>query len=50
MTDQDKREISIRVLVTETEKAELLGAANRASLPLAIYVRVAALEKARGRG
>jgi hypothetical protein len=48
MADQDKkREISVRVLLTAKEKQELQKAADRASLPLAIYLRIAGLEKAR---
>jgi hypothetical protein len=39
----------IKVTVSEAEKAALAKAANRASLPLATYVRVAALEKAQTR-
>jgi hypothetical protein len=37
----------IRVLATEPEHAEIKAAAERASLPVAVYVRSAALEKAR---
>jgi hypothetical protein len=48
MTSEDrKREISVRVLLTAKEKAELQKAADRASLPLAIYLRISGLEKAR---
>jgi len=38
----------IRVVVEPAEQQELLQAANRASLPLATWVRVAALREARG--
>jgi hypothetical protein len=37
----------IRVIATETEKQELRLAAARVSLPVAVFVREAALEKAR---
>jgi hypothetical protein len=48
MADQDRRrETSVRVLLTVKEKQELQKAADRASLPLAIYLRIAGLEKAR---
>jgi hypothetical protein len=39
----------IKVTVSDAEKAALAKAAARASLPLATYVRVAALEKAQPR-
>ena len=37
----------IRTLVTEREKAELQAAADRASVRLAAYVRMAALKETR---
>lgn len=49
MNRNQRREAIVRVLLTDAEKHELLKAANKASLPLAIYVRTAALEKARAR-
>jgi hypothetical protein len=42
-----KREKIIRVLVTEQEQKELRRAADRAGMALAVFTRVAALEKAR---
>jgi hypothetical protein len=42
-----KRDVAIRVMVTAQERAELKKAADKASMPLSIYMRVAALEKAR---
>jgi hypothetical protein len=47
MTDQDKRLAPIKTLVTKREKAELQAAANRASVRLAAYVRMAALKETR---
>jgi hypothetical protein len=48
MAEEDrKRETAVRVLLTAKEKQELQEAADRASLPLAIYLRIAGLEKAR---
>jgi hypothetical protein len=42
-----KRDIAIRVMVTAKEQAELRKAANRAALPMSVYVRMKALEAAR---
>lgn len=47
MADQDKRLAPIKTLVTKREKAELQAAANRASVRLAAYVRMAALKETR---
>lgn len=44
---QEKREEIIRLVLTKKEKAELKTAADRASMPVAVYVRVAALAAAR---
>jgi hypothetical protein len=41
------RERVIRIVATEEEKQELRLAAARASLSVAVYVKLAALEKAR---
>jgi hypothetical protein len=43
----DKRVIGIKTLVTEQEMAELKAAAERASVRLAAYVRMAALKETR---
>ena len=45
---EDRRATLIKVLTTETEHEELQRAADGASLPVSTWVRVAALEKARG--
>jgi hypothetical protein len=42
-----KREKVVRVLLTEAEKRELQRAADRAGMALAVFTRVAVLEKAR---
>jgi hypothetical protein len=42
-----KREKIVRVLLTDQEKRELQRAADRAGMALAVFTRVAALEKAR---
>lgn len=48
MADPDRRrEIGVRVLLTTKEKEEMQKAADKASLPLAVYIRIAGLEKAR---
>jgi hypothetical protein len=47
MADQDKRGIVVKMLVTEREKAELQAAADRASAPLAVYLRMAVLKEIR---
>jgi hypothetical protein len=38
-----KRDIAIRVMVNKTEQAELRRAADKAALPLSVYVRSIAL-------
>jgi hypothetical protein len=43
-----KRDIAIRVMVTAKEQAELRKAANRAAMPMSVYVRAKALEASRG--
>jgi len=47
MTEREKHLLPIKLMVTETEKAELQAAADRASLRLAAYVRMVALQAAR---
>ena len=42
-----KRDIAIRVMVTAKEQAEIRRAADRAALPMSVYVRAKALEAAR---
>ncbi len=42
-----KRDIAIRVMVTAKERAELRRAANKAAMPMSVYVRAKALEAAR---
>jgi hypothetical protein len=42
-----KRGIAIRVMVTAKEQAEIRKAANRAAMPMSVYVRIKALEAAR---
>ena len=42
-----KRDIAIRVMVTVKERAEIRKAADRAALPMSVYVRSKALEAAR---
>jgi uncharacterized protein (DUF1778 family) len=44
-----KRPGVIKVTVSEAEKAALAKAASAAGIPLSIYVRAAALEKAQAR-
>jgi hypothetical protein len=44
---RDKRLMGIKTLVTEQEMAELKAAAERASVRLAAYVRMAALKETR---
>lgn len=43
-----KRDIAIRVMVTAKEQAEIRKAANKAALPMSVYVRAKALEASRG--
>jgi hypothetical protein len=45
---RDKREAIIRLVVSESEKAELQASADKAGIPLAVWVRAAALAAARG--
>ena len=45
-----KRDIAIRVMVTAKEQAEIRKAANKAAMPMSVYVRVKALEAARAGG
>ena len=42
-----KRDIAIRVMVTAEEQAEIRKAANKAGMPMSVYVRAKALEAAR---
>ena len=42
-----KRDIAIRVMVTAKEQAEIRKAANKAAMPMSVYVRAKALEAAR---
>ena len=42
-----KRDVAIRVMVSEEEMAELKKAADRGAMPISVYVRSIALEKAR---
>ena len=42
-----KRGIAIRVMVTAKEQAEIRKAANKAALPMSVYVRMKVLEAAR---
>ena len=42
-----KADIAIRVMVTAKERAEIRKAANRAAMPMSVYVRAKALEAAR---
>ena len=39
-----KRDIAIRVMVTAKEQAEIRKAANKAAMPMSVYVRAKALE------
>ena len=48
--DGRKRDIAIRVMVTAKEQAEIRKAANKAAMPMSVYVRAKALEAARGAG
>jgi hypothetical protein len=43
-----KRDIAIRVMVTAKERAEIRKAANKAAMPMSVYVRAKALEASRG--
>ena len=43
-----KRDIAIRVMVTAKKQAELRKAANKAAMPMSVYVRAKALEASRG--
>jgi hypothetical protein len=45
---EKSREAVIRVVLTDAEKAEIVQAAGRESVPFGIYVRMAALKVARG--
>jgi hypothetical protein len=45
-----KRDIAIRVMVTAKEQAELRKAANKAAMPMSVYVRTKALAAARAGG
>jgi len=48
MNEQEKvQPLSIKLKVSPAEKAELQAAADRASLPLATYIRVTVLREAR---
>jgi hypothetical protein len=42
------RDIAIRVMVTAKEQAEIRKAANKAAMPMSVYVRAKALEASRG--
>jgi hypothetical protein len=42
-----KRDIAIRVMVTTKEQAEIRKAANKAAMPMSVYVRAKALEASR---
>jgi hypothetical protein len=42
------RPVAIRVMVSPQEKAELQRAADRAAMPVSVFVRVMALVSARG--
>jgi hypothetical protein len=42
-----KRDYAIRVMVTAKERAEIRKAANKAAMPMSVYVRAKALEAAR---
>jgi hypothetical protein len=42
-----KRDIAIRVMVTAKEQAEIRKAANKAAMPMSVYVRMKVLEAAR---
>jgi hypothetical protein len=42
-----KRDIAIRVMVTVEEQAEIRKAANKAAMPMSVYVRAKVLEEAR---
>jgi hypothetical protein len=48
MARDKQRAAVIRVMVSDSEKAELRKAAERESMPFGIYVRMAALKLARG--
>jgi hypothetical protein len=47
VSDADRREILVRVLVNAAEQEELQGAAASASMPVSTWVRWVALERAR---
>jgi hypothetical protein len=42
-----KRDVAIRVMVTAKEQAEIRKAANKAAMPMSVYVRTKALAAAR---
>jgi hypothetical protein len=44
---EGKRDIAIRVMVTAKEQAEIRKAANKAAMPMSVYVRAKALDAAR---
>ena len=48
MPRKKQREATIRISVSEAEKAELVKAANKEVMPFGIYIRNAALKLARG--
>jgi hypothetical protein len=48
MAREIKRAATIRVSVSDREKAELVKAAEKESLPFGVFVRMAALKLARG--
>jgi hypothetical protein len=43
-----KRDIAIPVMVTAKQQAEIRKAANKAAMPMSVYVRAKALEASRG--
>ena len=47
VSDAERRDTLVRVLVNETEWEELQHAAGHASLPVSTWVRFVALERAR---
>ena len=47
MSEKEKTLISIKLNMTPAEKEELRIAANRVSMPLAVYIRASALAAAR---
>jgi hypothetical protein len=48
MAHEIKRAVTIRVSVSPKEKAELVKAADKESMPFGVYVRSVALKVARG--